>query len=430
MLSISKRLTTDVVVIGGGTAGVFAALGAKNAGVDVVLIEKNNILGGTMTQGMVCCPGLFHAWGKQIINGYGFEAVKRALKYEGRDVPVFPYKSEYHWHQQISLNEFFFACALDEMCKKANINVMLDTYFVDATEDISGVKVYIADKEGLTEISAKKAVDSSGNAYLTRRLGYKVNRSEHAQPSSLRMNIGGYDFYTLNKEEVLEKSRVAIENGKIQNCSSAEMILNCLSAYTVSYLHTDVGKPDLTKEGTELQINARKNALSFLKLVKSITGCEGVYIKNFATECGIRETVRVQGEYEITVDDYVSGKVFEDAVCYAFYPVDLHMASDSKKTKNNLNNIFLQDGIVPTVPYRSLIPKNSGNILCAGRIISSDQLANSGLRVEATCMATGQAAGVAAAIAAKGDMSVQKVPYVNLAETLLSQNAIVPNFDN
>ena len=106
------------------------------------------------------------------------------------------------------------------------------------------------------------------------------------------------------------------------------------------------------------------------------------------------------------------------------------MASDSKKTKNNLNNIFLQDGIVPTVPYRSLIPKNSGNILCAGRIISSDQLANSGLRVEATCMATGQAAGVAAAIAAKGDMSVQKVPYVNLAETLLAQNAIVPNYDN
>ena len=95
MLNISKCLTTDVVVIGGGTAGVFAALGAKDAGADVILIEKNNILGGTMTQGMVCCPGLFYAWGKQIINGYAFEAVKRALKYEGREVPVFPYKSEY-----------------------------------------------------------------------------------------------------------------------------------------------------------------------------------------------------------------------------------------------------------------------------------------------------------------------------------------------
>lgn len=430
MLNISKCLTTDVVVIGGGTAGVFAALGAKDAGADVILIEKNNILGGTMTQGMVCCPGLFYAWGKQIINGYAFEAVKRALKYDGREVPVFPYKSEYHWEQQISLNEFFFACALDEMCKEANISVMLDAYFVGASEEESGIIVYVADKEGLTEISAKKAVDASGNAYLTRRLGYKVNRSEHAQPSSLRMNIGGYDFSKLNKEEVLEKSRVAIENGEIQNCSSAEMILNCLSAYTVSYLHTEVSHSDFTREGTELQRSARKNALAFLRLVKGIRGCENVYIVNFATECGVRETVRIQGEYEISVDDYINGKVFDDAVCYAFYPVDLHMSSDRQNTKNNLNNIFLKDGIVPTVPYRALIPKNSKNVLCAGRIISSDQLANSGLRVEATCMAMGQAAGVAAAIAAKDNISVQKVSYTNLAKTLLSQNAIVPNFDN
>ncbi|MGN1062588.1 MAG: FAD-dependent oxidoreductase, partial [Candidatus Scatosoma sp.] len=108
-MRINKRIATDVAVIGGGTAGVFAALGAKNAGADVILIEKNNILGGTMTQGRVCFPGLFHAWGKQIIGGYGFEAVKRALRYEGREMPVFPYKSERHWHQQIALNEFYFA---------------------------------------------------------------------------------------------------------------------------------------------------------------------------------------------------------------------------------------------------------------------------------------------------------------------------------
>ena len=87
-LRINKRVKRQVAVVGGGTAGVMAALGAKNAGAEVVLIEKNAILGGTMTQGMVCCPGLFHAWGRQIIGGYGYEAViaaKRAMSV--KDVP-------------------------------------------------------------------------------------------------------------------------------------------------------------------------------------------------------------------------------------------------------------------------------------------------------------------------------------------------------
>ena len=425
-MRINKRISTDVAVIGGGTAGVFAALGAKNAGAEVILIEKNNILGGTMTQGRVCCPGLFHAWGKQIIDGYGFEAVKRALRYEGREMPVFPYKSEFHWQQQIALNEFYFACVLDEMCEEAGVDVKLDAYFTDATERESGVKIYVAEKDGITEINAKKTIDASGNAYLAKKLGYKVNRSANPQPSSLRMDIGGYDFSTVDKDEVLEKSRAALACGEIENCSSAEMILNCLAAYTASYLHTDVAYPDRTEGGTKLQAKARKNALSFLRLIRTIKGCENVYVRNFATECGVRETVRIASEYDVTVEDYVSGKIFDDAICYAFYPVDLHMAKDIKNTKNNLNNIFLQDGVIPSVPYRSVVPIGARNVLCAGRIIGSDQLANSGLRVEATCMAVGQAAGVAAAISAEEGLSVQDVPYEKLSEILRKQGAIVP----
>ena len=140
----------------------------------------------------------------------------------------------------------------------------------------------------------------------------------------------------------------------------------------------------------------------------------------------MRETCRIVGEYEITVDDYVGGRVFDDAVCHAFYPVDLHLAEDRRNTGNNLYNIFLEEGVIPTVPYRALIPKGSDDLLCAGRIVCSDQLANSGLRVEATCMAEGQAAGVASAIAAKRAMSVKDVPYAELCESLKEQGAIVP----
>src|SRR5690606_13053190 len=98
---------------------------------------------------------------------------------------------------------------------------------------------------------------------------------------------------------------------------------------------------------------------------------------------------RIQGEYLVTVDDYTSGKTFPDGVCYAFYPIDLHDKEGVKPTP-------LQPGVVPSVPLRALIPKGSRHLLVAGRSISSDRLANSALRVQATCMAMGQAAGLAA----------------------------------
>ncbi len=423
---ISKRIKTQVAVIGGGTAGAMAALGARNAGVDVTLVEKNAVLGGTMTQGMVCFPGLFHAWGRQIIGGYGYEAVRRTLAYEGRDEPVFPYKSEHHYEQQIRMQEFFFATALDAMCEECGVGAMLGAYFIDAHRDSGEMLIYVADKEGLTEIAADKAVDASGDAYLAQRLGCAVLRSRSPQPSSLRINLGGYDPKALNREEVLEKAAKAIDNGLIADCSSADMFWSCLACRTASILHTDVPFPDTSDGYAKLQSAARKNALGFLRVARSIKGCEKIFVMNFATECGVRETCRIVGEYEVSVDDYVGGKVFDDAVCYAFYPVDLHTAEDRCNTGGNLYNIFLKDGVVPTVPYRALIPKGSDDLLCAGRIICSDQLANSGLRVQATCMAVGQAAGVAAAIAASRAVSVREVPYADLCAALKRQGAIVP----
>ncbi len=425
-LRINKRVKRQVAVVGGGTAGVMAALGAKNAGAEVVLIEKNAILGGTMTQGMVCCPGLFHAWGRQIIGGYGYEAVRRTLAYEGRSVPTFPYKSEHHYEQQIGMNPFFFATVLDGMCEECGVDVRLGTFFIDARQEDGKILIYVADKEGLTEIAAEKAVDASGDAYLAQRLGYGVLRSRTPQPSSLRMSLGGYDAGALDREEVLEKAAAAIGSGRIADCSSADMFLNCLMCHTASFLHTDVPFPDTSEGYTKLQSAARRNALGFIQVARGIKGCENAFVADCATECGVRETCRIVGEYEITVDDYVGGRVFDDAVCHAFYPVDLHLAEDRRNTGNNLYNIFLEEGVIPTVPYRALIPKGSDDLLCAGRIVCSDQLANSGLRVEATCMAEGQAAGVAAAIAAKRAMSVKDVPYAELCESLKEQGAIVP----
>jgi len=114
-----------------------------------------------------------------------------------------------------------------------------------------------------------------------------------------------------------------------------------------------------------------------------------------------------------------TGRFFDDAVCYAFYPVDLH-------TKSGVKPKPLAKGTVPTIPLRALIPKGSSNLMVAGRCVSSDRLANSGLRVQASCMAMGQAAGVAAALAAARHITPFKVPLKEIHEMLRKHNAIIP----
>ena len=136
-------------------------------------------------------------------------------------------------------------------------------------------------------------------------------------------------------------------------------------------------------------------------------------------EPGFRESYRIKGETLITVDDYRSGKFFDDAICYAFYPVDLH-------TKNGVKPEPLKDGVVPTIPLSALIPKGSKNITVAGRCVSSDRLANSGLRVQAPCMAMGQAAACAAVLAAMNGTTPGKVPLKDIRELLKNHDAIVP----
>jgi hypothetical protein len=137
-------------------------------------------------------------------------------------------------------------------------------------------------------------------------------------------------------------------------------------------------------------------------------------------ETAFRESYRIAGETIITVGDYTSGRVFDDAICYAFYPVDLH-------TKDGVKPEPLKKGVVPTIPLSALIPKGSENIIVAGRSVSSDRLANSGLRVQAPCMAMGQAAGVAAALAARKNTTPFNVPLKDIREMLINHGAIVPH---
>jgi hypothetical protein len=181
-----------------------------------------------------------------------------------------------------------------------------------------------------------------------------------------------------------------------------------------------LGKDAHTSEGKGLlERMARAQLSRILSVLRTYPPLADIRVERFGAECGVRETVRIAGERQVTAEEYLSGRVEEDSVSYAFYPIDLHEPTGIKQ-------IFLEDGVIPCVPYGALIPKGSRHFLAAGRCLSSDRDANSALRVQAVCMSTGQVAGVAAALCAEGAIWPVSVERSRLKKALLDLGAIVP----
>jgi hypothetical protein len=172
---------------------------------------------------------------------------------------------------------------------------------------------------------------------------------------------------------------------------------------------------------TRLELESRRSLLRLYRFLRQQPGLETLVIDQLAPECGVRETATIQGKCAVTVEDYTSGRVWDDAVCYSFYPVDLH-----KSSGGGLQCEPLVEGVVPTIPRGALLPADSSNFLVAGRCIASDRLANSALRVQATCMATGQAAGAIAALSASTGVDPEELPIADVHQLLREHSAIVP----
>lgn len=381
--------TYDVCIAGGGTAGVFAAISAARAGAKTILIEKNGFLGGTITSARVNFPGLFFAWGKQIISGPCFEAIERTLAFQGKKLPEISFKPEHHWDEQINIDIFTYMHIIEDMCVSSGVTLLYHTMIADVKETDTGVKILLTKKEGQEEIFAKSLVDATGDASCIQMAGYPIEYSNDLQPATLINDLDGYDFDKIDKTDFDEKLQKAYESGILTKADSqGNSLFNQLKHKRIS-MHLNVKAPETSSGKTEIEIEARKQLFRIISFLKTVKGLENLFVKNFGYECGIRESVRIVGEEKILKDDYISGKKYENAVCYSFYPIDLHVPEGIKQ-------VFLEENLIPTVPMGALIPKNSKHLFVAGRSLSSDREANSALRVQATAMATGQAAGILA----------------------------------
>lgn len=408
---------SDVVVIGGGTAGVFAAISAARNSAKTILVEKNSTLGGTMTTGGVNFPGLFYAWGKQIIDGPCWEAVKRTVELGGAKLPEFQYKPEEHWYEQVLLDKFIYRSVLFQMCIENGVEVITNTMISYVREDADGVVLLITSKEGVHQINTKVVIDATGDANVVALAGYCTVKSNPQQPATPQNHISGYVFKDIDLEQLHNK----FEKAEFPSYVTENKIIHFLEINKFD-VHVPCEDAETSYGKTRLEYNAFELMMKLYVFCRSIRGLENFNIDYYAEETGVRETVRMVGEKTLTAEEYINGNHFDDSVCYAFYPIDLHVMNDIKQK-------FFEDNKVGEIPYGALIPKGAKHILCAGRCISSDTDANSAVRVQATCMATGQVAGCAASIAAKNNIPVKEVPFSVLCSSLEGMGAIVPKGD-
>ncbi len=415
----------DVLVVGGGSAGATAAIQAARAGARTALIEKNSILGGTTVVAAVDFPGLFHAQGKQVIAGIGWEAIERTVAKGGAALPDFSISvGERHWEHQVRVNKFVYSTVIEEMCLEAG--VILRYHEIPAAIFVEGDerRLITAGKAGLMAIGFSKLIDATGDANMTEMMGYAREKGETLQPGTLVYKLAGYELDQVDEDKLRELYHKALQAGEIKETDHLPgdtPLFRELRSRGSSSLHITGIDGSTSMSKTHAEIEARKALMRIYTLLKSIPGCENLYVDFFANECGIRETWRIIGEEHIDANSYLSGHLWPDAIGYSYYPIDIH-----KHDSNTTDVRPLAEGVVPTIPYGALIPRGSEHLLVAGRCAAGDQVAHSAYRVQASCMAMGQAAGAAAAIAARHDISVRHVDIEEVRQLLREHKAIVP----
>jgi hypothetical protein len=417
-------LSYDVAVVGGGPAGSVAAIQAAQLGARTLLVEKNGMLGGTITSAAINVPGLFHAWGKQVIAGIGWQLVNRAVQLAGDHLPDFARYDMPTNMLQVRVNTALYAALLDDAVLGAGASLSLHTMLAAVNKADGEWRLTLCGKEGLREERARVLVDCTGDANAVALAGYETERNEELQPGTLNVMLSGYDPATLDFELLDRAYEDAVAGGSLlptDLATHADRVRTFLRQRGENSMHV-TGIDGSTSAGrTAAEVAARRALMRIYCFLRSQPGLKNLTIDFTAAECGIRESCTIRGKKRITARDYASGRLWDDAVCYSFYPIDVHRPGG-----DGIDLRPLAEGTFPTIPRGAMLPLGSEWLLAAGRCIAGDQQASSAYRVQASCMAMGQAAGVMGALSAHSGVEPEQLAIDDIHEVLRAYGAVVP----
>ena len=448
----SKRIAVveevDVCVLGGSCTGVFAAIRAARLGAKTAIIESQNCFGGVATTGMVC---IWHTlydthFNEKIISGLTEELVSRLKKRKNAVVEYLhsegPARMDTLTQFRINTEELKFE--LDEMILEAGITPYLHTFYsAPHMEDGVLKAVLIENKSGRSAIKAKVFIDATADGDLCMHLGAESHKADELQPASVAARV-----YDNRKRDEID----ATIHAHLDECGMKDI------GWTG---HPIPGADNVTlwmkpkmcydcsdgKQLTLAEIEGRRQIRAMMDVVrKHMEGGEDITVLALASRVGIRETRQIKCKYRITFEDIINGERFDDAVVNCCYPPDIHHRDTPGTTYYYLDGVTVSSSFeepipierrwreaknAPTfwqIPYRCLVPEvplKLNNVLVCGRAIDADKKAFGAIRVMISTNQTGEAAGVAAYLAATSKLSVEKMDTQLLRETMKNGGSIV-----
>lgn len=425
MKTIQETLETpvideyDVIVVGGGPAGVGAALGAARQGAKTLLIEQYAFLGGMWTAGMV-----IPIWDWENKGGIMQEIVDGLMeeKHTAYSGPLLGFDIE------------AMKLLLDQMMLNSNVTLLFHTWFsapIMQNNTICGV--IVENKSGRQAYGAKCVIDCTGDGDVAARAGapFKVGREKDGatQPMSLMFKMGEMDYVQamdysagpLKTTDLFFHMEHAAQAAGLNNYA-----FNFDRPYILSLPTPHQGIAEMTHVRNKSGINAQELSEAEVEgraLVHEAMDYFTKYMPQFrhaileqtAPCIGVRETRRIMGEYELTLDDILEGRMHEDGICTCAFSIDIHQPDGLSQEGYEYHTKPYH------IPYRSLVPLKVEKLLVAGRCISGSYEAHASYRVTGDCVAMGQAAGIAAAIAVKNTIPPRNIDTRDLIQLLRNQ---------
>lgn len=418
----------DVVVAGGGPAGLGAALAAARAGARVVLCERYGFLGGNFTTavvGSVC--GLYANRGTveapefELAVGGIAEEVTGALAAAGAGLGPVPFKGQtaVFLYQPWAAKRLFDHLVTSE----ERVDLLLHATVADALVDEGAVRaIVLATKRGPQAITGRVFVDATGDADVAFFSGVPTITGDAGQRqyASMQFLMEHVDDAAILTANAALSERIAEHGDHLSRDGGA--VIPTFRPGEAWGAMTRVRNPDGTpvdttdvRQATWGEVEGRRlaeEAAAFLRA--HVPGFEQAFLADTAVQLGVRETRHVSGEYTLTGGDVQRGARFDDAVAQCAWPQEYHVSGRSTEYR------FLAPGLTYQVPFRSLRPVGLRNLLVAGRCISADHDALASVRVMAPCLAMGQAAGLAAQMASRsgGSADVASVDVGELQDAL------------
>ena len=421
----------DIVVCGGGFAGVSAAISAGRKGASVLLIDANNCLGGAAGECLVnpFMPYFTHKDGKLLLLSDGLfteiceELKKLGCAFNGKEyVP--------NGKTSFTFNEEHLKIVLQRMVLAAGVKLLFHTHVIGVKKEGRRVTaVTVSNKSGVYDVYGDVIIDATGDADVAALAECETvlgRENDHlCQPMTLCFRVSNIDIPRFNddKANMQAKYKQFRMEGKIKNVREDVLVFRTTSDNILHFNSTRVVKHDPTnaEDVTEAEIIAREQVaelFDFLK--KNVDGCQDAVLVSTAMRIGVRESRMIRGDYLLTQEDLLECRMPYDTVSVCNYDIDIHNPEGS-----GTSHYYFPEGKYYGIPYRSLIPKDADNLLAAGRCISSTHEAQASYRIMPTCCTLGQAAGVAAYMALQKSGDVRAIDYTALRDTLRNDGARV-----